>query len=214
MAEDERQNADGEPSDGVKERAASFKREAIRRVLAGEDLGAVAAEISLPAAELEDWVGKFLLARAQRQKTVPWEQQRKQRFQQYRDKTRSELDYPEMFEDIPRQYLRELSPERAKELMVKQAKSQEKVGYERHTKKYFLPVDEDPFPEDRLEPRERQRSDYRSAALFASGLMGGLAVYAAIVAMGVPVTEMGWMPVVLLGALALVILAGLISPQY
>lgn len=189
------------------------KREAIRRALSGEDIDAVAAELSVPAAELEDWVGKFLLARSGRQQTVPWEKKRKRRFRQYRDKTRSELDYPEMFEEIPRGYLRKLSPQRAKELMEKQAKSREKVGYERYTRKYFLPLEEDPYPEDRLELPERIRIDYRKFALFASGLLGGLAIYAGIVAAGVSVEKLGWMPAVLLGVLALAVLAGLISPE-
>jgi len=192
----------------------NLKRHAIRRVLSGEDLDAVASELSIPSSELEDWIGKFLLARTGRQETVPWQQKRMRRFRQYRDKTRSELDYPEMFAQVPRQYLRKLKPERAKEIMVKQAVAQEKVGYERYTKKYFLPVDEDPFPEDRLEePAPWVHIDLSRLGLFAGGLLLGLAIYAFIVALGVPVGELGWMPPTLLGVLGLAILAALLKPE-
>ena len=204
-----------EPSrDAERASAAQVKREAIRRVLSGEDLDAVAESMGIPSAELEDWMGKFLLARSGQQITVPWEQKRKRRFLQYREKTRSELDYPEMFAEIPRQYLRQLSPERAEELMIKQAKSMEKVGYERYTKKYFLPVEEDPFPEDRIEEAEPWvQVDLSKPALFFGGLLAGLAIYAFIVALGVPVGKLGWMPATLLATAALAILAALLKPE-
>lgn len=202
------------PPDASVRFPAQLKREAIRRVLSGEDLDEVATQLSIPSSELEDWIGKFLLARAGQTKTVPWEQKRKRRFRQYRDKTRSELDYPEMFREIPRRYLRRLKPERAKEIVVKQAKAQEKVGYERSTKKFFLPVEEDPFPEDRIEePEPWMRIDFTRAALFSGGLLLGLAIYAAVVALGIPVGKLGWMPAVLLGVLALAILASLLKPE-
>jgi len=74
-------------------------------------------------------------------------------------------------------------------------------------------VEEDPYPEDRIARREPLRIDYKMAALFASGLCGGLAIYAGMVAAGASVEELGWMPAVLLGVLAVAILAGVLSVE-
>jgi hypothetical protein len=57
--------------------------------------------------------------------------------------------HPELLADMDSKTLKELEPERVKELFIKQAIAQEKVGYEQHAPKFFLPEEEDPFPEGR-----------------------------------------------------------------
>ncbi len=188
------------------------KREAIRRVLEGEDVDAVARTLGMDEATVEELVGKFLLARQREPKGPTWEERRRSRFRNYNTKTMSEIDFPEMMEPIPKEYLRKLKPERAKELMEKQATAQEKVGYERYAPKYFLPIEEDPFPEDRREKAPPILS-VREIIILLAGFFGGIGVYAGFIASGANFEKLGFMPVVLAIAISLALFAASIRQE-
>ena len=64
-------------------------------------------------------------------------------------KSWAEVMHPDHLAEMDPKTLDKLEPEKIKELFIKQAIAQEKVGYEKHTPECFLPEDENPFPEDR-----------------------------------------------------------------
>jgi len=202
----------GENENNPQNLSAGIKREAIRRTLEGEDIKTVSRELGIPVSLIEELVGKFLLARHGTGKRRTLKEIRSRRFKEYQVKDMSEIEFPEMFEPIQAEYLRKLSPERARELMIKQAIAQEKVGYERHTKKYFLPIEEDPFPEDR-EAKRLPIISPRELLIFLAGLFGGVSIIFAVVALGLDLSPLGWMPTVLALALFLALLSACIRVE-
>lgn len=184
------------------------KREAIRRVLEGEEVSSVASSLQMPESLVEELVGKFLLAR-QSMKLKRFEKEKAGKTADYRIKSMSEIDFPEMFTPIAPEFLGKLDPERARELIIKQALAQEKVGYERYAPKYFLPIEEDPFPEDRRQGAPRFIAA-RDLLVFATGLFAGLGVYAALVAGRIDLQSLGWLPAVGAFTVFMALLASLI----
>ncbi len=77
--------------------------------------------------------------------------------------------------------------------MIKQAVAQEKIAYERYAPKYFLPIDEDSFPED----REAERLPFinlRELLIFLMGIFGGVSLLSSLVALGLDLSPLGWIP--------------------
>jgi len=155
------------------------KRQAVARVRNREPVAEVAAELGVTVEEVEEWVRKFEAARlnltpepgrdfsdAFRRKYGP----------DVQAPSLSQLMYPELMEEVDPGMFDRLSPEQIKDLFIMQAIAQEKVGYEKHTPKFFLPEEEDPFPET----RQRHADNYvvreiNRPLLILGGLLLGLA---------------------------------------
>jgi len=128
------------------------KRHAVLRVSRGEIPEEVARSLGIPVDILMEWVRKFETARANL--TPEPGQERTKAFERAKSfdldfKSWAEIMHPELLSEMDAETLKELGPEQVKELFIKQAIAQEKVGYEKHAPKFFLPEEEDPFPEGR-----------------------------------------------------------------
>jgi hypothetical protein len=128
------------------------KRQAVLRVARGESLEAVAKSLGLPAETVAEWVRKFEAARANL--TPEPGEERTKAFERSTSfdldfKSWAEIMHPELLAEMDPKTLDKLKPEEIRELFIKQAIAQEKVGYEKHSPKYFLPEEEDPFPKGR-----------------------------------------------------------------
>jgi len=128
------------------------KRHAVLRVSRGETPEEVARSLGVPVDILMEWVRKFQTARANL--TPEPGQERTKAFERTKSfdldfKSWAEIMHPELLAEMDAKTLEKLEPEQVKELFIKQAIAQEKVGYEQHAPKFFLPEEEDPFPEGR-----------------------------------------------------------------
>jgi hypothetical protein len=137
-------------SEGV---SADEKRAAVLRVAKGEPPDAVASSIGVPIRTLMDWVRKYESARQDAPESPDAEH-----VAALRDRpighsalgvSNAEIDYPELLKSVDPKYYESLTEEQRHDLIIKQAIAQEKVGYEKYAPKFFLPEDEDPFPEGR-----------------------------------------------------------------
>ncbi len=97
---------DAENNEATRSFSPSVKREAIRRLLEGEDVSVVANALGMPMDMVEDLIGKFILVRQRQVKRLSWEERQKSSIQLYRAKSISEIEFPEMLEPIPKDYLR------------------------------------------------------------------------------------------------------------
>jgi hypothetical protein len=120
----------------------------------------------------------------------------------------AEIDYPELLESVDKHYYESLSEEEQHELVIKQAIAQEKVGYERHAPKFFLPEEEDPYPEgrkveqvDMFTAREIDRP-----LLALGGILLGLAICLAAVKAGMDLGDAPWWAIGVAGAGAIVLI--------
>ena len=128
------------------------KRHAVLRVTRGETPEEVAKSLGISVEALMEWVRKFETARANL--TPEPGQERTKAFERTKSfdldfKSWAEIMHPELLAEMDSKTLEKLDPEQVKELFIKQAIAQEKVGYEKHAPKFFLPEEEDPFPEGR-----------------------------------------------------------------
>ena len=128
------------------------KRHAVLRVSRGETPDEVARSLGIGIDILMEWVRKFETARANL--TPEPGQERTKAFERKKSfdidfKSWAEIMHPELLAEMDSETLEKLEPEQVKELFIRQAIAQEKVGYETHAPKFFLPEEEDPFPEGR-----------------------------------------------------------------
>lgn len=133
--------------------SADAKRAAVLRVAKGEPPDAVAVSIGVPVRMLMEWVRKYESARQDAPESPDVEH-----VAALRDRpighsatgvSNAEIDYPELLKGVDPKYYESLTEEQRHDLIIKQAIAQEKVGYEKYAPKFFLPEDEDPFPEGR-----------------------------------------------------------------
>lgn len=181
------------------------------RVSRGETPEEVARSLGISVDALMEWVRKFETARANL--TPEPGQERTKAFERTKSfdldfKSWAEIMHPELLAEMDPETLAELEPEQVKELFIKQAIAQEKVGYEKHTPKYFLPEEEDPFPEGR---KVRQADVYtvreiNRPLLITGGVLLGVALAILGAKNGMFLESTEWW---LLGAIAVVAIGAL-----
>ena len=190
---------------------ANAKRAAVQRVARGESPDTVARSISVPTQMLMEWVRKYESAK-QDAPDSPDEEH----LAVLRDRpaghsdlgpSMAEIDYPELLKGVDPKYYESLTGEQQHELIIRQAIAQEKVGYEKYAPKYFLPEDEDPFPEGR---RAEQADmfvalEINRPLLILSGLLLGLVISLAALKLGIDFGSVSWW-VLASGAAAAVVL--------
>jgi len=160
--------------------SAQAKRKAVLRVKRGEPPARVALALGIPTETLMEWVRKYELA-SRNLAPAPDQEFR----EAFRSSTGVSIDapsfaqaaYPELMAQVDPKVLAQLTPEQVKELLVLQAKAQEKVGYEPHTPKFFLPVEEDPYPEGRTQQQDMfvVREINRPLLVFGGMMLGAVA---------------------------------------
>lgn len=191
------------------------KRHAVLRVSRGETPDEVARSLGIHVNVLMEWVRKFETARANL--TPEPGQERTKAFERTKSfdldfKSWAEIMHPELLAEMDSKTLEELEPEQVKELFIKQAIAQEKVGYEKHAPKFFLPEDEDPFPEG----RKARQADFYTAReinrplLVIGGILLGvaLAILGAKNGMFLESTEWWLVGVIAVGAIGALVFGG------
>lgn len=178
--------------------SADAKRAAVLRVAKGEPPDAVASSIGVPVRALMGWVRKYESARQDALESPDAEH-----VATLRDRpighsatgvSNAEIDYPELLKGVDPKYYESLTEEQRHDLILKQAIAQEKVGYEKYAPKFFLPEDEDPFPEG----RHVEQADMFTALeinrplLILGGLIFGLTAGIAAVNLGVDFSALSW----------------------
>lgn len=158
---------------------AEQKRAAVARVRAREPIKAVAASLGVPVEDVEEWVRKFEAARLNLTPEPGRDYQDAFKRKYGPDvsiPSMSQLMYPELLQEVDPRLFDRLSAEQIKDLFILQAKAQEKVGYEKYTPKFFLPEDEDPFPETRVQHTDAYViREINRPMLVLGGLLLGLA---------------------------------------
>ncbi len=178
--------------------SANAKRAAVLRVVKGEPPEAVASAIGVSVRTLIEWVRKYESARQDAPESPDAEH-----VAALRDRpighsatgvSNAEIDYPELLKVVDPKYYESLTEEQRHELLIRQAIAQEKVGYEKYAPKFFLPEEEDPFPEG----RHAEESDMFVALeinrplLILGGLILGFVVGVAAVNLGFDFSAFSW----------------------
>ena len=189
-------------TDGAENRpdnhGADTKRAAVLRVAKGEPPDAVASSIGVPVRTLMDWVRKYESAKQDALQSPD-----EQHLSAMRDRpighsalgvSNAEIDYPELLKGVDPKYYESLTEDQRHDLIIRQAIAQEKVGYEKYAPKFFLPEDEDPFPEG----RHVEQADMFTALeinrplLILGGLILGFAAGIASENIGADFSGMSW----------------------
>jgi hypothetical protein len=169
-----RQNGGGQPRITSEQ-----KRAAVVRVRAREPVASVAASLGVSVAEVEDWVRKFEAARVNLtpEPGKDFQDAFKRKYgPDVEAPSMSHLMYPELMQEVDPRLFDRLTAEQIKDLFILQAIAQEKVGYEKHAPKFFLPEDEDPFPETRVRHGDAYitREINRPMLIFGGLLLGAV----------------------------------------
>lgn len=178
------------------------KRSAVQRVIKGENPSQVATSLGISIQEVMAWVRKFESARQEALESPDLEH-----LAALRDKpighsaigvSNAEMDYPELLKGVDPKYYESLTEEQRYDLVIKQAIAQEKVGYEKYAPKFFLPEDEDPFPDGRRAEEADMfiALEINRPLLILGGIVLGLAVGVAAAKFGI---DLIWMPWWILG---------------
>ncbi len=178
--------------------SADEKRAAVLRVTKGEPPDAVAASIGVPVRTLMDWVRKYESAKQDAPESPDTEHvaalRNKPIGHSASGVSNAEIDYPELLKGVDPKYYESLTDEQRNDLVIKQAIAQEKVGYEKYAPKFFLPEEEDPFPEGRhVEQADMFVAlEINRPLLIIGGLVLGLATGVAAAKFGVDLSGMSW----------------------
>jgi transposase-like protein len=192
--------------------SANAKRAAVLRVARGETPSEVARSLGITAPELMAWVRKYeqaLQNAADNPDEAGLAALHETRFAHSgRGPSMAEMDHPELLEKVDEHFYKPLTEEEDHDNIIRQAVAQEKVGYEKHAPKFFLPESEDPYPEGRNVEQVDMfiAREINRPLLIAGGMMFGLTAGIALAKTGLEIGLPSWWVTGIAGGVSIVLI--------